>query len=57
MAQRHVREGEKRVVRMVELIDEMDRHNRAAAAATGRMILETMRVSLDLWRLHLVRIE
>ena len=56
-ARRHVREGEERVARLVEIIDEMDRLNHAETAAMGRTILETMRVSLDLRRLHVVRIE
>lgn len=57
IAQRHVREGTKRVARMVEIIDEMDRHNHPKTAATGRSVLETMRVALDLAKRHLIRLE
>lgn len=57
IAQRHVREGAERVARMVQIIDEMDRHNHPKTAATGRSLLETMRVTLDMAKRHLIRLE
>jgi hypothetical protein len=43
IAQRHVREGEKRVVRVALLIDEMDEEKYPKAAALARVALDTMR--------------
>ena len=52
-AERHVREGKARVARQLAIIEEMDRDNRPAAAATAREVLTTLRATLDLMRGHL----
>jgi hypothetical protein len=57
MAQRHVREGEKRVARQERIVAELDRDNHPEAAALGRKVLGTMHASLDLMKLHLRAIE
>lgn len=57
MAQRHVREGEKRITRQEAMVAELDRDNHPEAATLGRKVLETMRSSLDLMKRHLQAIE
>jgi hypothetical protein len=57
IARRHVREGEKRVVRVALLIDEMDEEKHPKAAVLARVVLDTMRTSLEFWRRRLIRIE
>jgi Arc/MetJ family transcription regulator len=56
-AQRHVREGERRLIRMAAMIDAIDRDKYPKAAAMGKVLLKTMSTSLDIWKLHLIRIE
>jgi hypothetical protein len=57
IAQRHVREGERRLVRMAAMIDAMDKDRYPKAFTISKLLLETMITSLDIWRLHLVRIK
>jgi uncharacterized coiled-coil protein SlyX len=57
MARRHVREGAIRFARQEEIVAELDRDNYPQAAALGRVVLETMRSSLDLMKRHLRAIE
>ena len=57
MAQRHVREGEKRIARQEAMVAELDRDNHPEAATLGSKVLETMRSSLDLMKRHLQAIE
>ena len=57
IAQRHVREGERRLVRMAAMIDAMDKDRYPIAFTIGKLLLETMSTSLDIWRLHLARIK
>jgi hypothetical protein len=56
-AERHVREGERRLVRMAAMIDAMDKDKYPKASAMGKLLLETMSTSLDIWKLHLLRIK
>ena len=53
MAERHVPEGEERVARQIVIIEEMDRDNHLQAVATARVVLGTLRTTLDLMREHL----
>jgi hypothetical protein len=57
IAQRHVREGERRLARMAAMIDAMDKDKYPKAFTMGKLLLETMSTSLDIWRLHLLRIQ
>jgi hypothetical protein len=52
MAERHVREGEKRVARQEALVAELDRDGHGDAAARARDLLTTLRQSLQLAREH-----
>ncbi|MDO9712490.1 hypothetical protein [Paracraurococcus lichenis] len=54
-AERHVREGEKRVARQISIIEELDRDNHPEAAARARAMLETLRETLELARAHVQR--
>jgi hypothetical protein len=49
-AERHVREGEKRVARQIVIIEEMDRDNHPEAAAMARVVLVTLQNTLSLMR-------
>jgi hypothetical protein len=55
-AERHVRQAEAAVARQEEIIAEMDRDGHPEAAARGRKVLETLRVSLRLAREHYQRL-
>jgi hypothetical protein len=57
IAQRHVRDGERRLIRMAAMIDAIDKDQYPKAASIGKVLLETMSTSLDIWKLHLRRIE
>ena len=57
MGRRHVREGAVRVARQEEIISEFDRANHLLAAALGKVVLETIRTSLDLSKRHLRALE
>jgi hypothetical protein len=57
MARRHVCEGEKRVERQMAIIAAMEKGNYTRAAALGRQVLETMRVTLDVAKHHVQRLE
>jgi hypothetical protein len=57
VAQRHVREGATRLARQEEIVSELDRENFPEAADLGRVVLKTMRCSLDLMKHHLWAIE
>jgi hypothetical protein len=53
MAKRHVLEGEQRVARQEEHIEQMTRARHPEAAARGREVLQQFRWSLELARRHL----
>jgi hypothetical protein len=57
VAQLHVREGAIRLARQEEIVSELDRENYPEAADLGRVVLTTMRCSLDLMERHLWAIE
>jgi hypothetical protein len=57
MARRHVREGAVRIARQEEIASKLDRDNHPQAAALARVILATMRSSLDLSEHHLLAIK
>ena len=48
MGERHVAEGEVRIARQREIVEEMDRDNHPNAAATARRVLAVMEDSLRL---------
>ncbi|MBV8096558.1 MAG: hypothetical protein JO110_25615 [Acetobacteraceae bacterium] len=52
-AERHVREAERHVARLAEIVDEMDRDHHPHAAAMARTLLATLQESLQLMREHL----
>ena len=53
MAERHVAEGEARIRRQREIVEEMDRDNHPDAAAMGRRTLAVMEQTLRVLRQHL----
>ena len=55
MCARHVREGEQRVARQEEIVLKMDRYDHPEAAARARLILDTMRVTLQMAKADLKR--
>jgi hypothetical protein len=57
IAQRHMRDGERRLIEMAAMIDAIDKDKYPKAAAMGKVLLETMSTSLNIWKLHLTRIE
>ena len=57
IAQCHMHEGEKRIATMPLLTDEMDKDNHPKATALTESVQDTMHTSLEIWRLHLIRIE
>jgi hypothetical protein len=57
MARRHVLEGEERLARQIALVAKLERGNHTEAAALGNEVLETIRLSLDMWEGHLSRLE
>ena len=54
---RHVREGKSRVALQISIIETLDEGNHIKAAALARRVLEAMRISLDMSKQHLLRIE
>ena len=57
IAQRHVREGERRLIRMAAMINAIDNEKCPKATAMGKVLLETMSTSLDIWKLRLLSIK
>ena len=57
IAQRHVREGERRLIRMAAMINAIDNEKYPKATAMGKVLLETMSTSLDIWKLRLLSIK
>jgi hypothetical protein len=57
MALRHVLEGEERLARQIALVAKLERANHADAAALGSKVLEAIRLSLDMSKCHLARLE
>jgi hypothetical protein len=57
IAQRHVRDVERRLIRMAAMIDAIDKDKYPKATAMGKVLLETTSTSLDIWKLHLLRIK
>jgi len=53
MAERHVREGEARILRQERIIAEMERDNHPEAERMGRVVFVQFKRSLDLAREHL----
>ena len=52
-AERHVREGEARVVRQIVLIEKLKRDGHPRAAEQASVLLVTLQTSLGLFRDHL----
>jgi hypothetical protein len=57
MARRHVLEGEERLARQVALVAKFESANHTDAAALGSKVLEAIRLSLDMSKRHLSRLE
>jgi hypothetical protein len=57
MARRHVLEGQERLARQIALVAKLERDNHTEAAALGGMVLETIRLSLDMSKRHLRDLE
>jgi len=57
MARRHVLEGEERLARQVALVAKLERASHTDAAALGIKVLEVVRLSLDMSKRHLSRLE
>ena len=56
MARRHVLEGEERLARQIAIVAKLERDNHTEAALATK-VLETIRLSLDMWERHLSRLE
>ena len=56
MARRHVREGEARLTRQIAIVAKLERDSHTEAALATK-VLETIRLSLDMWEGHLSRLE
>ena len=54
LCERHVREGEDRVLRQIELVGQLERDGHTEAACRGRELLAVLTESLELARRHLV---
>jgi hypothetical protein len=57
MAQRHVLEGEERLAQQIALVAKLERDNHTEPAALATKVLETIRLSLDMSKRHLSRLE
>ena len=57
MARRHVLEGEERLARQIALVAKLERDHYTEAAALGSMVLEAIRLSLDMSKRHLHDLE
>ena len=57
MARRHVRDGEERIARQEAIVTTLTGNSPPEAAILARVVLETMRSSLELAKDHLRRIE
>ncbi len=56
LAERHVAEGEARVIRQQRIISEMVRDKHFGVATRGRAILATFNATLELLRSHLAEL-
>ena len=52
-----VREGQERLARQIALVTKLERANHTDAAALGSKVLEAIRLSLDMSKRHLSRLE
>jgi len=57
IARRHVREGEERLARQIALVAKLERDNHTEPVALATKVLETIRLSLDMSKRHLSRLE
>jgi hypothetical protein len=57
MATRHVREGEERIARQLDIIAKLEMRKHHEAVALARKVLQTMHLTLDMAKRHAQEIE